>query len=135
VTASDIRKWAIAVYWPETPPRLYWDEAYAKTTPFGGIVAPQEFNPFAWPPERPDWGLNPSGPDTRPGTRPLNGGSENTYLCPVRPGDVITSTMMVTDIYEKIGRLGRMMFTILETTWKNQRNEVVRITRHTSIRY
>ena len=34
VAASDIRKWAIAVYWPETPPRLYWDEDYAQSTPF-----------------------------------------------------------------------------------------------------
>ena len=27
VSVSDIRKWAIAVYWPESPPQLYWDEA------------------------------------------------------------------------------------------------------------
>ena len=39
VSESDLRKWAIAVYWPETPPRLHWDEAYAKTTRFGGIIA------------------------------------------------------------------------------------------------
>ena len=26
VSLSDIRKWAIAVYWPETPSRLFWDE-------------------------------------------------------------------------------------------------------------
>ena len=43
----------IAVYWPDEPPRLYWDEEYARTTKWGGIIAPQEFNPFAWPPERP----------------------------------------------------------------------------------
>ena len=30
------------------PPREYWDEEYAATTPAGGIVAPEEFNPFAW---------------------------------------------------------------------------------------
>ena len=27
VSVSDIRKWGIAVYWPDTPPRLFWDEA------------------------------------------------------------------------------------------------------------
>jgi N-terminal half of MaoC dehydratase len=32
VSESDIRKWAIAVYWGETPPRLYWDAEYARGT-------------------------------------------------------------------------------------------------------
>ena len=48
VAIADIRKWAIAVYYPETPPRQFWDENYARTTQFGCIVAPEEFNPFAW---------------------------------------------------------------------------------------
>ena len=43
-----IRNWAVTMYYPEKPPRLFWDEAYAKTTRWGGIVAPEEFNPFAW---------------------------------------------------------------------------------------
>ena len=49
ISLSDIRKFAIAVYWPQTPPRLFWDEEYARTTRWGGIIAPQDFNPFAWP--------------------------------------------------------------------------------------
>ena len=53
VSISDIRKWAIAIYWPETPAKLFWDEDYAKTTRYGGIIAPQDFNPFAWPIDRP----------------------------------------------------------------------------------
>ena len=48
IEASDIRRWAIATYYPEQPPRLFWDEEYAKTTRWGGIIAPPEFNPFAW---------------------------------------------------------------------------------------
>ena len=48
VTVSDIRRWAIAVYYPATPPRQFWDEDYAATTLNGCIVAPEEFNPFAW---------------------------------------------------------------------------------------
>ena len=48
IAASDIRKWAMAVYYPAPPPRLFWDEEYAAATRFGGIVAPEEFNPFAW---------------------------------------------------------------------------------------
>ncbi len=48
VSTSDIRKWAISVYYPEKPPRLFWDNKYASTTKYGGIVAPEKFNPFAW---------------------------------------------------------------------------------------
>ena len=48
ISESDIRKWALAVYYPEEPPRLYWDAEYAAQTSYGGIVAPEEFNPFGW---------------------------------------------------------------------------------------
>ena len=48
ISLSDIRKWALAIYYPEVPPRLFWDEDYAANTSHGGIVAPEEFNPFAW---------------------------------------------------------------------------------------
>jgi hypothetical protein len=61
VTATDIRRWAIAVYWPEQPPPIFWDEDYAATTRWGGIIAPQDFNPFAWPVERPGMGGPPRG--------------------------------------------------------------------------
>ena len=40
VTDSDIRRWAIAVYYPEPAPRLFWDAVYAAGTVHGGIVAP-----------------------------------------------------------------------------------------------
>src|SRR5712691_12950122 len=48
IDRADIRKWALAVYYPEKAPRLFWDEEYAKSTPYGGIVAPEDFNPFGW---------------------------------------------------------------------------------------
>ena len=32
ISESDIRRWAIAVYYPAEPPRLYWDAEYAKNT-------------------------------------------------------------------------------------------------------
>jgi len=41
ITVSDIRRWAMAVYYPEEPPRLFWDEEYARATRHGGIVAPE----------------------------------------------------------------------------------------------
>ena len=32
IALADIRKCAIAVYWPENPPPLYWDEDYGTGT-------------------------------------------------------------------------------------------------------
>ena len=59
VAATDVRKWAMAIYWPEKPPRLYWDRGYATKSRWGCMVAPAEFNPFAWPVDGachlPDW--------------------------------------------------------------------------------
>jgi hypothetical protein len=135
VSESDIRKWAMAVYWPQTPPRQFWDAEYAKTTRWGGIVAPQEFNPFAWPIERRET-TRLGGPiGKEPGQRVLNGGSEARYYSPMRPGDVIRSGTQLVAVYEKTGRLGLMMFLINEISWTNQRGELVKVDRKTSIRY
>lgn len=135
ISESDIRKWAIAVYWPETPPQIFWDADYASQSRWGGIIAPQEFNPFAWPIERRE-AVRLGGPiGKEPGQRVLNGGSEARYFTPMRPGDVIRSGTKLVDVYEKTGRLGVMMFLINETTWTNQNDELVKVDRKTSIRY
>ena len=44
ISESDIRKWAIATYWPDKPPSIYWDADYAKGTKYEGIIAPPDFN-------------------------------------------------------------------------------------------
>jgi hypothetical protein len=147
VSDSDIRRWAIAVYWPEEPPKLYWDAEYAKGTKFGGIVAPQEFNPFAWmvtekfdPPVKIQM-LDPGRTEKMLGVEPpqvkfqLNGGQETEYGVPMRPGDVITMEMRLADYWEREGRHGLMLFTIFDMTWKNQNDELVRSTKRTLIRY
>jgi hypothetical protein len=135
ISESDIRKWAIAVYWPETPPKLYWDEEYAKSTRWGGIVAPQDFNPFAWPVEReiPAARRTPQGGGA--GTRGMNGGQVDTYGTPMRPGDVITSRNRLLDWEERQTRLGLTLFIRDETEWRNQRGELVKRRVHTHIRY
>lgn len=132
VSESDIRKWAIAVYWPETPPRLFWDAEYAKKTRFGGIVAPEDFNPFAWPPERT---REPMSPTAGRGQRGMNGGGEATYYARIRPGDIITSVSKLVDVYERQTSLGLTLFRVTETRWTNQRGELVKIYRGTGITY
>ena len=132
VSLSDVRKWAIAVYWPETPPRLFWDEEYAKTTRFGGIVAPEDFNPFAWPTERPQARTELG---STPHAQGLNGGGVGRYYTHIRPGDVITSVSSIKEHREREGRLGLMLFTITETRWTNQKGELVKVYEGTGIRY
>lgn len=138
VSESDIRRWAIAVYWPDTPPKLFWDAEYAATTRWGGIVAPQEFNPFAWPPERPGR-RGSAGPV--PGQKPkkgeniLNGGQTDTFLAPMRPGDVITTRSRLSHWEEKEGRHGLTIFEYTETEWHNQNDELVKRRISIGVRY
>lgn len=148
VSPSDIRRWVIAVYYPEPPPRQFWDEAYAATTPAGGIVAPDDFNPFAWmvadPPgasmigkagietDRIERQLGLEGPGLH---RLLNGGLSVEYGVKIRPGDVITAVTRLGEYTEREGSLGLMLFTPQVTTWTNQHDELVRVSTVTLIRY
>jgi hypothetical protein len=137
VSESDIRKWAIAVYWGETPPRLYWDAEYARGTRWGGIIAPQDFNPFAW--AVPTGAVKPAGAvpgqQTRRGGNVMNGGQADTYGVPMRPGDVITSRSRLSHWEERQGRNGLTLFTYTETEWRNQDGELVKTRISTGIRY
>lgn len=135
VSEADIRKWGIACYWPNTPPRIYWDAEYANHTRWGGIIAPPDFNPFAWPVQREE----PSGMTNTVrsgrGQRGMNGGQVDTYGVLMRPGDVITSRNRLRDWNERETRLGPTLFTFSETEWRNQRGELVKLRVSTGIRY
>ena len=139
VSESDIRKWAIAVYWPETPPAIFWDAAYAATTRWGGIIAPPDFNPFAWPivTEKPKSASKPaaSGATKTRKLRGMNGGQVDTYGVPMRPGDVITARNRLRDWEERETRLGHTLFTYSETEWRNQDGELIKRRVSTAIRY
>lgn len=147
VSESDIRRWAIAVYWPEPPPERFVDETAA--APSRGIVAPEEFNPFAWAVAElsthdPEPHPEADDPDRfermagipGPGLRfMLNGGIEAEYGVPIRPGDVITSVRCLGSYSERAGKLGVMLFSRIEDTWTNQHGELVKQVVNTIIRY
>jgi acyl dehydratase len=134
VCENDVRRWAIATWYPEEPPAEFLDEAAAARGPWGGMVAPRDFNPFAWtrctPPDTYPW---MRGMGSEPGRRGLNAGQRNRYYAPIRPGDTINSVVRLVDAYEKQGRLGAMMFLVDEARWTNQRGELVRIGQRTTI--
>ncbi|MFA7322758.1 MAG: MaoC family dehydratase N-terminal domain-containing protein [Candidatus Nanopelagicales bacterium] len=150
ISESDIRKWALAVYWPDKPPAYFIDSAEAAKTVHGGIVAPEDFNPFAWisaghesliknslragtnDPDSTEKSLGIEGPGL---TFMLNGGLVCEYGVRMRAGDVITSESSVGEYSEREGRLGLMLFSRSISTWTNQKGEMVKRTTGTLIRY
>jgi hypothetical protein len=148
IAESDIRRWALAVYYPEKPPAEFIDPEVAATTRHGGIVAPEDFNPFAWAVAKSegveltaDQAANPDSFETSlgatgPGLRNiLNGGIELEYGVPMRPGDVITAVTTLDGYKERQGSLGLMLFTMMRTVWTNQNGEMVKVVGGTTIRY
>jgi acyl dehydratase len=134
VDANDIRRWAMAVYYPEPAPEALSDLDAAARLAWGGLTAPRDFNPFAWVPAfHPESYPWMRGMGTEPGTRGLNGGQRSWYFAPIRPSDVITCTATLVDAYEKDGRAGTMLFLVDESRWTNQRGELVKIGLRTSI--
>jgi hypothetical protein len=146
IAESDIRRWAIAVYHPQEPPREFWDAAYAERL-HGGILAPEEFNPFAWmvaeqmvpriaplkrDPDRLEKAAGIAGPGLH---HQINGGTEAVYGVRMRPGDVIRSETRLRDYHEREGRMGLMLITLTEVVWTNQRGEHVSTQVNTAIRY
>ena len=138
VAASDIRRWAIAVHYPEPPP-----ERFLGVDP----VAPEEFNPFAWvvadrmvpaiAPELRDTDKTEKALGIRgPGLRhQVNGGTDVTYGVPIRTGDVIRSETTLQEYRERTGRMGPMLITVLESRWTNQDGALVQVEHQVAIRY
>ncbi len=98
---------------------LYVDEAAAKAGPYGGIIAPPAFVASLRTAESAFDKLRA----TR-GGRGLMGGIDIEVVTPIRPGDQIRITSKVKEIYEKTGRSGSMVFTVIRSTLTNQNGEV-----------
>lgn len=118
VTRRDIRKYAIAT---NNPQRKYLD----------GDQAPPMFHvPLFWDVVPLDQ-LSPDGVsiDTLlpkfPLERAMAGGLEIEYLRPIVPGDWLTATRTLTDIYEKEGRSGPLIFYEVVMEIRNDNGELV----------
>ena len=142
ISASDIRRWAIAIYYPDAPPAAYLRAGAVAGEP--PLVAPEEFNPFAWAVADSDGGGGYGGPgflELRAGIRPpavrfiVNGGSQAEYGAPMREGDVITAEFGIRSYAQRQGKRGPLLITETEDRWTNQRDELVRSTIQTLVRY
>lgn len=151
IDRSDIRRWAQAVYYPTVPPRQFWDEDYANQTVWGGIVAPEEFNPFAWmtvdPPPVDEliggghgrrFGDFESvlGVEPPPYRATLQGQVTARYSdVRMRPGDVVHSREYISAYFERTGRMGLQLYTIISLDYHNHDDEWIKTRDTTFIRY
>ena len=125
VERGAIRRFAEAI---GDPNPLFNDEASARKTRLGGMVAPPTFCRS----------LGAAIPEIKINMaefRGLDGGSEWEYLEPIRPGDRISVVSKIADIRESAGRLGPMVFITVETSYTNQFNQLCALQRSTVIRY
>ena len=118
VTRRDIRKYAIAT---NNPQRKYLD----------GDVAPPMFHvPLFWDVVELEQ-LRPDGVSVDkllpkfPLEREMAGGLEIEYLQPIHPGDWLTATRTLTDIYEKEGRSGPLIFYEVIMEIRNDEGDLV----------
>src|SRR5271154_4621143 len=116
VSAEDVRKFCAAI--GETNP-LYTDEAAAKQGPDGTLVAPLSYA-VTFRNGRHFFTHVP-----RFGSAGFDAGKDVEFRAPIRPGDKITLSSHVKEIYEKTGRSGSMVFVVVRTTLTNQKSEVV----------
>jgi len=132
VEKEPIRRFAEAI--GDSNP-LYHDEEYARQRGYRSIIAPPGFIPsYSFPIKKGKPG--DEGQSIRSAfSRGLNGGGEYEFFQPIQAGDVLSITSRVADIYERDGRMGRMVFIISETICRDLRGETVLIIRHTGIRY
>ncbi len=114
---------------------IYFDEQYAKSKGYRGIPAPVGFlGHVVYDPNRPQRIGGYFRTDT-PFKRVLNGGTDIEYFDTVCAGDVLTATSKLVDLSERESRLGPMLITVTESTYRNQDGKVVARARGTGIQY
>jgi hypothetical protein len=130
VHVNDIRRWAQGM---QNPNPLYYDEQYAAEGAFGRIVAPQSFAVCT----DTSHGAGPAIQGHIPGQHMIFGGDEWWFFGPrILPGDQITHDRMLFDYKVAETKFsGPTMFSRGDTTYINQRGQVICKQRSTSVRY
>lgn len=112
-----IRKVAEAI---GDPNPLWQDEEYAKRSRYGSIIASPTFLLSL----RYDEVTQRLTELECPLREAMNAGSEIEYFQPIRPGDVITVRAKITDVREREGRSGKLLFFPVDLTYENQKGEL-----------
>lgn len=131
---EDVTMWAILRYAAATedPNPLWRDEAYAKNTRWGGIIAPPTFVEVYSPLNRTmrETGgelVGLTAPFQPPFERQLLAGEEFEFCLPIRPGDSISSRVVLGNVWEEKSRStsGRLVFMREDKDYRNQKSELV----------
>lgn len=122
VTSHDIRRFAQAIGATDA---VHFDEAYARTTRHGAIVAPPLFCQALAYDDVPPESLPPDGSPLElcvpiPAQRTVGGGSDYTVHRLVRAGETITVTSQLKDISTKQGRSGLLYLVVVETRFDDE---------------
>lgn len=136
VCANEFQRFAAAV---GDHNALYFDRDAAAALGHPDVVMPPMFLPYAVAPTIDLDELRPDGiPEDRGRPIPLSGrrmagGQQADYHKPVYPGDTLTATTRVGSIVEKHGRSGRFVVLTRQTSFENQRDELVAVIRRSTI--
>jgi len=131
-TTNEVEKGAIRKFAQATgdPNPLYYDEVYARSTRFGGIVAPPTFvcaftaGHF---------------PEIVDATLPLATMLHSEDVCecirPIRPGDVITAQATYADAFWRQGRRGPLVFQLADLVLRDASGQTVAEVRITTVSF
>src|SRR5262249_16241108 len=104
---------------------LYTDFEYARSTRWGGVIAPPTFLCVLNAPV--------PLPNIDYGSGRLNGGTVFENFWPIRPGNVISAQARLAAFRAVRGRTSDMLITERETRYTNQDDKLVAVMRSTSI--
>jgi len=138
---EEVSMWAIARFTEATTDDnpLWRDERYARKTRWGGIIAPPAFLHAFDPANRafrqfPDLShMATTLPFQPPFPRTFQAFYEFELFIPLRPGDAIISISRIGDVYERQGKAGRMVFIRMDNEHRDQKKELVGITREAMV--
>jgi len=127
ITKRDIKRFAQAI--GETNP-IHYDEDAARASGHGSIVAPPLFCQTLAYDDVPPEGLLPDRSPIEmhvpiPAQRLVGGSSDYVIHRLVRPGDVLTTTTELKNLYVKEGKSGPLYFVVVEMRVEDQHGEPV----------
>jgi acyl dehydratase len=130
VEEGAIQRYAQAI--GDTNP-LFSDPDYAGKTIYKRLLAPPGFT--GWPVKAGRLSERLLGSLAKAGapSRLLDGGIEFEFFEPIGAGDVLTATTKIINMTERETKLGKTMFTMLETAFANDKGKMALKSRSTFI--
>ncbi len=141
---EEMIRYANAVTLTPAPNPLFIDDSAASASPFGAIIAPFQFYSIPFTVMAPPAMLKEDGIPASGGLfsvelppvplpRTMAGGLKVRYRRPVRDGDVLTRRTRLAAITERQGKSGPLVFTTMETTYRDESERDVVVVEQTII--